>query len=603
MRLTTPMKLPSGASRTSFSILRGGGAAVAALCVATGCTSEIAAPAGMGAGNTGVAGTTGGVGGSMGVGGGTAAGNTTGGSTTGGSTTGGPAGCIDRGLPASKRVVRLTLDQINYSIAELVAQPVADQLKEDYQLQDPVLRQFPALLGEGQLVSDLIWSKTDGMANKAGTYVRENFTAVTGCTSGDFACVSAFATSFMERAARRPLLAEEAARIQQVVTEVQGFGATTEEAAEHAVYAALSSPQFQYRTEFGTDVSVEGMLAPYELASMLSYFITGGPPDEPLLAEAAAGTLNSADALRTQATRLLESPEAREYLQSLMLASFGIPNVFGVVLTAPEATQVAKNSMVFGARLFINEVLWSGAPVNTLLTSQEAWVNETLAPFYGVSMPPAEQLDADGFGKVTLTPDRAGLLTNVGLLTSTARPGHPSVVARGIRIVDDFLCLERAPLPDDLSSVIEEFNAANEDKSEREKAELRFGNPVCANCHLSTDPYGLSLFVYDEIGRFRETDPEGRPIDPSVVLPDFVGGQVATSPAQMAQAIVDSGAFMGCVAGNLMEDAIGVGTVFATDCSAMSIVSELETRGSMTFPDLVREVAASPTMTSRKAGL
>ena len=499
--------------------------------------------------------------------------------------------------------MRLTLDQINYSIADLVAQPVADQLKVDYELQDPVLRQFPALLGEGQVVSELIWSKTDGMARTAGAYVRENFAAVTGCASGDFACVNAFAASFMERAARRPLVAEEAQRIQQVVTEVQGFGATTEEAAEHAVYAALSSPQFQYRTEFGTDLSVEEMLAPYELASMLSYFITGGPPDEALLADAAAGTLNSPDALRNQAARLVETAEAREYLQSLILASFGIPNVFGVVLTAPEATQVAKNSMVFGARLFINEQLWSGAPVNDLLTSQQAWINETLAPFYGVQMPPVDQLDADGFGKVTLTPDRAGLLTNVGLLTSTARPGHPSVVARGIKVVDDILCLERAPLPDNLSAVIEEFNAANEDKSEREKAELRFETPGCGGCHLNTDPYGLSLFAYDEIGRFRENDPEGRPIDQSVVLPDYLGGQTAATPAEMARVIVDSGAFMGCVAGNLMEDAIGVGTVFATDCAAMSIVSELETRGSMTFPDLVREVAASRTMAFRKAGM
>jgi hypothetical protein len=218
-------------------------------------------------------------------------------------------------------------------------------------------------------------------------------------------------------------------------------------------------------------------------------------------------------------------------------------------------------------------------------------------------MPPAEQLDADGFGKVTLTPDRAGLLTNVGLLTSTARPGHPSVVARGIKVVDDILCLERAPLPDDLSAVIEEFNAANEDKSEREKAQLRFETPLCGSCHLNTDPYGLSLFAYDEIGRFRENDPEGRPIDQSVALPAYLGGQTVATPAEMARAIVDSGAFMGCVAGNLMEDAIGVGTVFATDCAAMSIASELETRGSMTFPDLVREVAASRTMSFRKAGM
>jgi hypothetical protein len=244
--------------------------------------------------------------------------------------------------------VRLTLDQINYSIADLVAQQVADQLKEDYQLQDPVLRQFPALLGEGQLVSELIWSKTDGMARTAGVYVRENFAAVTGCTSGDFACVSAFAASFMERATRRPLIAEEAQRIQQVVTEVQGFGATTEEAAEHAVYAAISSPQFQYRTEFGSDLSVEEMLAPYELASMLSYFITGGPPDEALLADAAAGTLNNPDALRNQAMRLVETPEAKEYLQALMLASLARSDAASEKLDGVRRSTVHQRTALVG---------------------------------------------------------------------------------------------------------------------------------------------------------------------------------------------------------------------------------------------------------------
>src|SRR5690606_34420457 len=199
------------------------------------------------------------------------------------------------GLLAPKRIVRLTLDQINYSIRDFVSPTLAAQLSTEYELNDPYLRQFPAHLGEGHLVSESLWSKTDGMAQAAGQYVHDNFTDVTSCTAGDIDCATTFVMSFAEKAARRPLSVEEQERMQQVVTEVRGFEATAEEVAEYGVYAALSSPQFQYRSELGTDPAAEEMLAPYELATMLSYFITGAPPDAALLNEAAAGNLSSPD--------------------------------------------------------------------------------------------------------------------------------------------------------------------------------------------------------------------------------------------------------------------------------------------------------------------
>lgn len=505
------------------------------------------------------------------------------------------------GLLAPKRVLRITLDQVNYSIRDFVSPELAEQLAAEYELNDPYLRQFPAHLGEGHLVSEALWSKTDGMAQAAGQYVHDNFGAVTSCATGDTACASTFVLGFAEKAARRPLSAEEQARMQQVVTEIQDIGGTAEEVAEYGVYAALSSPQFLYRTELGDDPAVEGMLTSYELASMLSYFVTGAPPDADLLAEAAAGNLTSADALRAQATRLLETPAAREYLQTLMLASFGIPNVYTVVLTDPAATQVAKNSMVLGARLFINDVLWSGAPVNDLLTSQTAYVNEVIAPFYGVDLPAT--LDADGFGPVQLPTDRAGLLTNVGYLTSTARPDFPSVVGRGVKVVDDILCSPRLPFPETLGTEIEMFSEEQEGRTERQQMEARFDIPICAGCHTQTDPYGMALFSYDEIGRFRTTDPEGQPIDTSVTLPESLGGPVVTTSAEMARVIAESGAFMGCVAGNLMEDSIGEGTVLSTDCAAQAVLDELAARGGYSFSDLVREVSASRTMTHRRGGI
>ena len=575
-----------------------------------GCQAEVAPgpPGGSGAAANAGPGATGATDvGSTGVSGnattdGSATGSGAGGSGAGGSGTTGSQVCTGEpgGLLAAKRVVRLTLDQVNKSIRELVGPEVADQLKSQYELENPETREFPAHLGEGHLVTDALWSKTDSMAQLAGQYVHDNFATVTGCAGGDFACASSYVTSFTSRAFRRPLDEREQSRIQQVVTEAQSIGATAEEAAEHGVYAALSAPQFLYRTELGTTLAAEELLGPYELASQLSYFITGGPPDEPLLADAAAQALNSQDALRQHAERLLATEAARENLQTLVLAYFGIPKVYSVVITAPGFNQGVANSMVRAGQLFLNNTLWGGAPVNDLLVSQTAWVNDQLAPLYGVA-PPAS-VDADGFGPVALAADRAGILTNVGYLASSSRPDVPSVVARGVKIVDDILCLKREPFPEDIGDEIDRVSMMLEGQSERQKMEYRLNTVPCGGCHVQTDPYGMSLFSYDEIGQYRTLDPEGRQIDASVTLPPYLGSVTATSAAEVARIVAESNNFMACMAGNLMEDAIGEGTVFATDCAAQSVVNELVARGSATFPDLVREVAASRTLAFRRGG-
>jgi hypothetical protein len=45
-------------------------------------------------------------------------------------------------------------------------------------------------------------------------------------------------------------------------------------------------------------------------------------------------------------------------------------------------------------------------------------------------------------------------------------------------------------------------------------------DPKCAVCHKRIDPYGFSLEAFDAIGRYRESDLGGRPIDTQVTAPD-----------------------------------------------------------------------------------
>ena len=56
----------------------------------------------------------------------------------------------------------------------------------------------------------------------------------------------------------------------------------------------------------------------------MSLFLTDGPPDAELLAAAASNALGTPDEIRAQATRLLETPEARANLESALIKYFSL---------------------------------------------------------------------------------------------------------------------------------------------------------------------------------------------------------------------------------------------------------------------------------------
>jgi hypothetical protein len=389
----------------------------------------------------------------------------------------------------------------------------------------------------------------------------------------------------------------------QVFTEAQAAGGSVQEATEFGVYAVMSSPLFLYRTEFGTDATIEETLTPYELASQLSYFVTDGPPDADLLAAAASGGLTDQTTLRAQAERLLATDAARANLQAAVFAYFEIPALYTVVIdpgVAPDFTEGMRNSMYRESELFINNVLWNGV-VTDLITSRNTFVNEPLAGLYGVAYPPAGSTpDADGFALTQLDENRAGLLSNAGFLSARARPDIASVVGRGILMNATILCAEVPPFPEDLTSVIEAANEMLAGASEREKSEFRQTTNPCNGCHQVIDPYGLALENFDVIGKYRTVDGEGRAISPAVTLPD---GVATNSLPEMANHLAVSGQFATCMTKHLIDYSLAeITTEIPRDSCAVKGVMDRFNETPGTFTDLVREIAASSTMAVRAGG-
>ncbi len=516
------------------------------------------------------------------------------------------ADCVGSTVGASKRLVRLTFNQLAASVRSLFGDSLAAQVQTAFEIGSLSDRDFPPLSSprEGSLFIDSVWQSSDAIAQAVGKYVLDNFATVTACTDTPTAdCATQYVSSLAERAFRRPLEQREQARLLQVFTEAQAAGGTVQEATQYSVYAIMQSPHYLYRTEFGSAPYTQETLAPYELASALSYFLTDAPPDQGLIQAASSGQLSTQDQMRAQAERLLATPTARENLQAAVFAYFEIPALDSVVIDptfAPEFTSGLRNSMYRESQLFLDNALWNG-PVGDVLTSRTTFVNESLASLYGVAYPPPGSTpDADGFAMTELPDTRAGLLSNAGFLTARSRPDVASVVGRGILVNATILCADIPPVPENLADTIANVSAMLAGASEREKSEYRTSTVPCNGCHSNFDPYGLALDNFDVIGKYRTADSQNRPISAQVTLPD---GTVTNTLPELANHVAVSGQFASCMAKHFIDYSLAeVSQDIKTDSCAVKAVMDKFNTTSQTFTDLVREIAASSTMAVRAPG-
>lgn len=537
----------------------------------------------------------------------------TGGSTTGGAAAAGNGGEAAGGddsdacapgthVTAPAGLVRLTFNEINASLIQLFGADAAKAIGAELELDYPN-DAFPPLASskEGSVIIDTTFLTGDKMAQNAGAYVREHFEAVTKCAADDYACVADFVKGLAVRAFRRALTPDEQTTLERVVIGAEALGAPPEQGAEYGVYAVLESPHFLYRTELGPLAAAaktgEVRLSDDELASSLAFFLTGAPPDQALLDAASAHDLGGPDQVAPHVERLLASAAASEHLERMVANNFGFSRLRTVVIDGsvyPDFSAGVAASMDHELRLFLQNTLWS-EPLSGLLTSRTAYVNASLASIYGIQLP-GSGLDADGFARVELPENRAGLLTRAGSLTARSRPDGPSVVGRGLWVFSDFMCAEAPPFPDLVNAMLDDPNRPGPNASEREKADYRMKTEPCDTCHVEFDPYGLALDEFDAIGRYRNVDPQSRPIDANVLLPAAAGGVKVKGGVGLSEALAGK-IFETCVTQRFLQYALA-----STLYNAKSVRCAAESQAlpdNPTFTDLLTSVALSRAFATR----
>jgi hypothetical protein len=487
------------------------------------------------------------------------------GGSAAGTGTGGGTASASPYIPA--RVRRLSNAEYDASVQALLATSMAPSVTYAF---PPDARQGPAgapagpafTVNDAQRVDPVLADKLDTAAQALVTEARGNgkLAALSPCadpTSAGETCARAFVQSFGAKAYRRALIDDEIAGLVSGPTSVYHVGADGHSYADGIdllTRVLLQSAGFLYLTELGDPgvTSSPFTLTGDEIATALAYLLTSGPPDEALLAKAAAGALATADGRESEARRLLATPAGHARLVRVVREWLGIEDVAHREKASsvyPDFAGVAQ-SMETESRAFVDEVLnRSSGTVAELLTADWTIVDAPLAAVYGVA--------AAGTGQRTSLAGvpRRGILTQGAFLSvfATNNGSHP--VYRGVAIMRRIACL---PVQDPGAlGIVVSFPAADPSKTTRQRFESHAADPGCASCHTPIDSYGFAFENFDGMGKLRTTE-NGKAIDSSVTI--AVGSDIDGTYADgvaLTRALAGSVSVKTCLARQLFRSAAG----------------------------------------------
>jgi mono/diheme cytochrome c family protein len=400
----------------------------------------------------------------------------------------------------------------------------------------------PSFPFDGRIESGLITTAhIDAMmllSDRVAEHVKARLPRLLPCstTTPDVACADLFVDAFAARAWRRPIALDERERIRGVITSAPSF----DEGVHRAVQMLLLSPGFLYRSELGElDGTGTRTLTDHEVASALSYFITGSMPDEILFALADAGVLHDATVRAEEAARLLASPRADVMLARFVESWLGIENIMTVsrIEGTGAFTPAVRQRMLDETRALFIHVARHGS-LDDLFTSSVSFGDQLLASFYGLS---------STNGSFTMPLDRqGGILGHGSVLAVLAYPTETAPVRRGLFVRERLLCQHLGIPPPNAGGVPD----VDPNATTRERFEQHSTNPTCYACHRYIDDVGFGLERYDHTGRWRETD-NGLPIDATGDMNDVEGlGTMTSSPFEgpraLGQALANSDAARTC---------------------------------------------------------
>ena len=325
---------------------------------------------------------------------------------------------------------------------------------------------------------------------------------------------------FAAQAYRRPLKAEEAQELKGLYQKLRELELPHDEAFRFTLARVLVAPAFLYRVEplssDSGDASAVTAVTDWALASRLSYFLWSSPPDAELQTLAAANRLHDPNVLVAQAKRMLKSDRIRSLSTQFACQWLGVRDFDS---HSEKSEQVfptfnaLRGDMYEETVRFFADLFERDGSVLEILDADHTFLNESLAKHYGIpDVTGPEWRRVDGIK----TYGRGGILTLSTTLAQQSGASRTSPILRGNWVLESLLG-EKLPRPPKNVPPLPE-SETDTDLTVRQLVEKHRSIEACAHCHERIDAFGFSLEGFDAIGRRRDKDLGGRPIEVSVEL-------------------------------------------------------------------------------------
>jgi hypothetical protein len=511
--------------------------------------------------------------------------------------------------PAAVRIRRLTRLEIQNTVTDLLgaaAGPLANGLEPDSQA-------LGYSTGDQRGVSPAYVDALKTMAEGLSAQFKKTVAAPAfdaACFASDAGartCADKFVRDFARRAFRRPLDEREVTALLAVYdagrdTGIDGDATDRFRAGlDYTLRGVLQSPHFIFRTELGgvAPANATTQLTPYELASALAYGAIASPPDDALMAAAAAGQLATPDQIGAQVRRLITSRPDRfkttvqRFVLEWLSIDYDKPAWNKDTTVYPMFKPALKSAFQQETQAFLADWVDTGSSLTSLLTATDGFVDRDNAAVYGLTS------TAMTFQKTPLPPtQRAGILTQPSFLGSTGHTDGSSPVFRGLAIMSRFLCLTPPPVPAMVPPLPPVDKTAI--KTTRQRFEQHTSAAFCATCHTHFDPMGYVFENYDGIGQWR-TQENGVPIDSSGAIVGTMSsdGPMADAVA-LAKALAASPEVHDCFARQVFRFDLGR-TEGAGDACTLAQATKTFTDKNLDLRELLVALATSPSFAARVA--
>ena len=351
-------------------------------------------------------------------------------------------------------------------------------------------------------------------------------------------CARTIVTRLGGEAYRRPLSAKEIDSIMPFYDAGAAKGGF-EGGVTTAIEALLSSVHFIFRLErepANVKPGVIYRINDYDLASRLSFFLWGAPPDKELLTLASRNELGLTPTLEKQVRRMLADPRS-EALGSRFAAQWlrlqDIEKVHPDPNFFPNFDDNLAAMMRRETEMFFNHLVREDRSVLDLYRADFTFVNERLARHYGFP-----GVAGNEFRKIQY-PDntRRGVLGQGSVLVQTSYANRTSPVLRGKWVMEVLMGTPPPPPPMDGSvAPLEETAEAKNGKilTTRERLEMHRANPTCNSCHRFMDPIGLALDNFDVTAKWRQRE-NGSDLD---TKGDYYDGTPVSTPEELSAVLL-----------------------------------------------------------------